>query len=148
MDIIRGSYCLCIRVKRQTEIKVGSLGAIDFPRGRYIYVGSALNSLLPRLARHIRTNRGEGKAIYWHIDYLLRDPGVEIEAIYTTDRFVRMECKIAAEVAERGKPVPRFGCSDCACQSHLYKVDAFDFIREIGLKKVKVSNLASSPSPR
>ncbi len=137
-----------MRVKRQTGIRVGSLGAIAFPKGRYVYVGSALNSLLPRLARHLRTSRGEGRVAHWHIDYLLREPGVEIEAIYATDWAVRMECEIAARVAERGEAVPRFGCSDCACESHLYRVKSFGFVRETGLKKVDLSTFASPPSPR
>ena len=81
-------------------------GVIDFPTGRYVYVGSALNSLIPRLGRHLRTARGEGRVAHWHIDYLLREPGVEIEAIYATDWAVRMECEIAEKVAEKGRSHP------------------------------------------
>jgi Uri superfamily endonuclease len=145
--VTRGSYCLCIRVDRNSEIKIGSLGSIKFSRGRYVYVGSALNSLIPRLGRHIRTSRGEGRVAHWHIDYLLREPGIEIEAIYATDWAVRMECEIAAHIVERGEPIPRFGSSDCACVSHLFKVKSFGFIKETGLKRVDLSTL-SSPSPR
>ncbi len=148
MSVVRGSYCLCIRVERDSEISIGSLGVVSFLKGRYVYVGSALNSLIPRLARHLRTSRGEGRVAHWHIDYLLREPGVEIEAIYATDWAVRMECEIAARVAERGEAVPRFGCSDCTCESHLYRVRSSGFIRETGLKRVDLSRLASSPSPR
>jgi len=148
MGIIRGSYCLCIRVEEERDIRIGALGVIAFPRGRYVYVGSALNSLLPRLGRHLRTSRGEGRVAHWHVDYLLREPGVDIEAIYATDWAVRMECEIAARVAEKGEAIPRFGCSDCACKSHLYRVKSFGFIRETGLKKLDMSRLASSPSPR
>jgi Uri superfamily endonuclease len=148
MGVIRGSYCLCINVERDKRVKVGALGAIKFPKGRYVYVGSALNSLIPRLGRHLRTSRGEGRVAHWHIDYLLREPGVEIEAIYATDWAVRMECEIAAKVAEKGEPIPRFGCSDCACGSHLYRVKSFGFVRENGLKKADLSTLASPPSPR
>jgi Uri superfamily endonuclease len=148
MGIIRGSYCLCIRVEEERDIRIGALGVIAFPKGRYVYVGSALNSLFPRLSRHLRTSKGEGRVVHWHIDHLLREPGVEIEAIYATDWVVRMECEIAAKIAEVGEPVPRFGCSDCTCQSHLYRVNSFGFIKETGLKKVDLSTLASSPSPR
>lgn len=146
--VTRGSYCLCIRVEEDQRIRVGALGFIDFPAGRYVYVGSALNSLIPRLSRHLRTARGEGRVTHWHIDYLLREPGVEIEAIYATDWAVRMECEIAEKVAEKGEAVPRFGCSDCACGSHLYRVKSFRFVKETGLKKVNLSTLPSSPSPR
>jgi Uri superfamily endonuclease len=145
--VIRGSYCLCIEAAKERRIKIGALGAIDFPAGRYVYVGSALNSLIPRLGRHLRTARGEGKVAHWHIDYLLREPDVEITAIYATDWTVRMECEIAERVAEHGKPIPRFGCSDCRCSSHLYMVKNFGFIKETGLKKADLSRL-SSPSPR
>lgn len=148
MRIIRGSYCLCIRVWKDSEIRVGSLGVIMFPRGHYIYVGSALNSLIPRLERHIRTSRGEGWVAHWHIDYLLREPPVEIVAIYAIDWSVRIECEIAAYIAEKGEAFSRFGCSDCTCQSHLYRVKSFGFIRETGLKKIDLSTLTSSPSPR
>jgi len=141
--VIRGSYCLCIGIDRDSEIKVGALGVINFPKGRYVYIGSALNSLLPRLGRHLRTSRGEGQVTHWHIDYLLREPGIEIEAIYITEWAVRMECEIAEKVAESGDAVPRFGCSDCACHSHLYRVKSFGFIKETGLKRMALSTLPS-----
>jgi Uri superfamily endonuclease len=147
MVVVRGSYCLCISVEKERRIKIGALGGIDFPAGRYVYVGSALNSLIPRLGRHLRTARGEGKVAHWHIDYLLREPGVEIDSIYATDWTVRMECEISERVAQHGEPVPHFGCSDCHCNSHLYRVKNFGFIKETGLKKVNLSTL-SSPSPR
>jgi len=146
--VTRGSYCLCISVDRDSRIRIGALGKIDFPAGRYVYVGSALNSLIPRLGRHLRTARGEGRVTHWHIDYLLREPDVEIEAIYATDWAVRMECEISGNVAERGDPIPYFGCSDCTCKSHLYRVKSFTFIQETGLKEVNLSTLPSSPSPR
>ena len=146
--VTRGSYCLCVQVRKDSEIRVGSLGVITFPRGHYVYVGSALNGLIPRLGRHIRTSRGKGTVTHWHIDYLLREPCVEIVAIYATNWAVRLECEIVTHIAEKGEAVPRFGCSDCACLSHLYRVKSFGFIREIGLKKVDLSTLASSLYPR
>ena len=146
--VTRGSYCLCIKIDKDSEIKIGSLGLIKFPKGRYVYVGSALNSLIPRLGRHLQTSRGEGRVAHWHIDYLLREPGVEIESIYATDWAVRMECEIAAHIAEKGEPVSRFGCSDCNCVSHLYHVKSFGFVKETGLKRVDLSSFTFSPSPR
>ena len=140
--VTRGSYILCISVNRDSEIRVGHLGPIKFTGGRYVYVGSALNSLIPRLRRHLRTSRGEGRVAHWHIDYLLREPGVEIKAIYATDWAVRMECEIACHVAERGEPVPQFGCSDCACVSHLYRVKNFGFVKETGLRNVDLSMIS------
>ena len=127
---------------------MGALGVTRFSKGRYVYIGSALNSLVPRLGRHLRTARGEGRVAHWHIDYLLREPGVEIESIFATDWAVRMECEIAEKIAEKGEMVPHFGCSDCDCASHLYKVKSFGFVKETGLKKVDLSTLPSSPFPR
>lgn len=31
-----------------------------------------------------------------------------------------MECTIAQALSKEFKPVPRFGCSDCRCSSHLH----------------------------
>ena len=67
-----------------------------------------------------------------------------MEEIYTTDRSIRMECEIAKKVAERGESVPRFGCSDCGCTSHLYRVEEFGFLKEIGLEKMDLGELTSS----
>ncbi len=146
---MKGSYCLCIKLNSDTETNIGALGNIRFRRGLYIYIGSALNSLIPRLARHLNTNRGRGKAVHWHIDYLLRVPEAELQAIWATDWAVRMECEIAGKVAENGEPVPRFGCSDCHCTSHLYRVKNCSFLKGLGLKKIEISSLATySPSRR
>jgi Uri superfamily endonuclease len=142
--VIRGSYCLCILVKDDMDVNVGSLGVISFPKGLYIYVGSALNSLVPRLSRHLKTNRGQSRAIHWHIDYVLRHPEVEVEGVYATNSSIRMECEIAKKVAERGASVPRFGCSDCSCPSHLYRVEEFGFLKKIGLEKMDLGELTSS----
>lgn len=132
---VKGTYCLRINVEDVIRIKVGALGDIKFPKGSYIYVGSALNSLIPRLERHLKHSRGEHDVTHWHIDYLLRDPRVSMESIYMNANGEKLECLMAAQVAEHGDPVPRFGCSDCKCVSHLYRVESFGFLEKIGLKK-------------
>jgi Uri superfamily endonuclease len=131
----KGTYCLCIHVKKDKAIRIGALGEIEFSSGRYIYIGSALNSLYPRLDRHLKHSRGEHDVTYWHIDYLLRDPVSSIESIYMNDNGEKLECTIAAKVAEYGTPTPRFGCSDCKCESHLYNVGSFEFVEKMGMKK-------------
>ena len=146
--VTRGSYCLCVRVKEEAEIRVGAIGTLSFPRGLYIYVGSAMNSLKPRLARHLRTSRGEGRVIKWHIDYLLNHPAVKIENIYAVEEAAKKECEIAAKVAEMGEPVPRFGSSDCRCRSHLYRVEDCRFLEKIGLKKRDIGGLLTSSPVR
>ncbi|MBT3285595.1 GIY-YIG nuclease family protein [Candidatus Bathyarchaeota archaeon] len=132
---VKGTYCLCINVEDDITINVGALGETNFQRGSYIYVGSALNSLIPRLDRHLKHSRGEHDVTHWHIDYLLREPLVSIESICMNDNGEKLECVMAALVAGHGEPVPRFGCSDCRCISHLYYVESFDFLEKMGLKK-------------
>ncbi|MDP2937102.1 MAG: GIY-YIG nuclease family protein [Dehalococcoidia bacterium] len=89
---------------------------IEFPSGYYLYVGSALGGLKARIARHLRPH----KPLRWHIDYLAAvAPIVEVWWQAGADK---LECQWAALV--RGAPgtgtwVPRFGCSDCRCPSHL-----------------------------
>jgi Uri superfamily endonuclease len=102
-----------------------------------------MNSLKPRLARHLRTSRGEGRVIKWHIDYLLSHPAVKIEDIYAVEGAAK-ECEIAAKVAEMGEPVPRFGSSDCRCRSHLYRVEDCRFLEKMGLKKRDIGRLLTS----
>ena len=133
--VLRGTYLLCIRVKKTIEVKIGALGHIRFPRGRYIYVGSALNSLEPRINRHIKTSKGEHNITHWHIDYLLREPTAELEAAYFTKAPEKLECEYASAVADHGTAVKGFGCSDCKCESHLIKVDDYNFIEKMDLKK-------------
>ncbi|MFH2111905.1 MAG: GIY-YIG nuclease family protein [Candidatus Bathyarchaeota archaeon] len=132
---LKGTYLLCIRVKETTEIKIGALGLTRFPHGRYVYVGSALNSLEPRINRHIKTSRGEHHVTHWHIDYLLREPATELEAAYFTEAPEKLECEYASAVADHGTAVKGFGCTDCRCVSHLYKVDGCGFIEKMGLRK-------------
>lgn len=132
---VKGTYCLCVNVEEDISINIGALGVIDFQKGSYVYVGSALNSLIPRLERHLKHSRGEHDVTHWHIDYLLSDPNVSIEAIYMNDNGEKLECAIAAKIAERGEPTPRFGCSDCRCLSHLCCVDSFSFLKKMDLKK-------------
>lgn len=132
---VKGTYCLCISNSQDQTINIGALGEILFQQGLYVYVGSALNSLVPRLERHIKTSQGEHHIVHWHIDYFLRENRVSVESIYSIETAEHIECKIAEKVSEHGVPIPHFGCSDCKCTSHLFKVETFDFLENIGLKK-------------
>ena len=117
---------------------MGALGATEFKKGRYIYVGSALNSLEPRIRRHLKISLGRHRVTHWHIDYLLREPEATIEAVYALNGGERRECAIAAEVSEHGEPVNRFGCSDCSCGSHLYRVDDCRFLEKMGMRRLRL----------
>ena len=131
---IKGAYCLCIRVQEDISVEVGALGNITFPKGEYVYVGSALNSLEPRIKRHMLTSTGDHAVTHWHIDYLLREPAVTIQETYVIETGDKLECSIAEKVAEKGQPVRGFGCSDCRCVSHLYRVEEFGFLEKIGMR--------------
>ena len=138
-----GAYCLCISVAVELDLEVGALGRLRFPPARYIYIGSAMNGLEARVRRHIKTNRRIYGAIHWHIDYLLNTPGVNIETIYVQQTDLRTECTIATAVSQLGKPVKGFGCSDCRCISHLFKVDDCRFLTELGLESRSTSDFFS-----
>ncbi len=132
---VKGTYCLCIVNHETQSIQIGALGEIEFKKGLYVYVGSALNSLIPRLQRHLRMSQGEHHVFHWHIDYLLREKTVEIDSIYIIETGEHLECIIADKVSKHGKAIPRFGCSDCKCSSHLFYIQSFDFMEKMGLKK-------------
>ncbi|RLI07941.1 GIY-YIG nuclease family protein [Candidatus Bathyarchaeota archaeon] len=140
--VSRGAYCLCIAVEREVAVEVGALGRRVFAPGCYIYVGSAMNGLEARVRRHLNTSRGVFKAVHWHIDYLLKEAGVRVEAVYTRLSDERIECFIAAAVSRRGQPVKGFGCTDCRCESHLFQVEDCGFLTEFGLKLQPLSDFS------
>lgn len=136
--VARGSYCLCIKVQEKSLVHVGALGKIRFEPGNYVYVGSALNGLYSRVRRHINTSNRIYEAIHWHIDYLLKEPSVEIECVYVDESMEKKECKISEKLSHLAYCIPGFGCSDCNCKSHLYAVSGFDILEELGLQKREV----------
>lgn len=111
---MKGAYLLIIKSSKKQRIKIGSLGTLLFDKGFYIYVGSAMNSLEARIARHARKN----KKLFWHIDYLLSH--AKIVRIFIKPSNKKQECNIAKIIAKNFSSIPRFGCSDCKCNSHLF----------------------------
>jgi Uri superfamily endonuclease len=110
------SYQLSIDVPLDVRVVVGALGACDFPRGRYVYTGSAKRALEARIRRHLSARKRK----HWHIDHLLAVPGVQVIGVR---RSARPECCLNATT--RGRiVVPGFGASDCraGCGSHLKRV--------------------------
>ena len=114
--MMKGCYCLIIHVKRKSKIRVGEkLGDVEFKKGIYVYVGSAMNSLESRLNRHL----SDSKKLHWHVDYLLKDDNSKIiDIIYNIDK--KVECDISQYIETKAIGIENFGCSDCNCQSHLY----------------------------
>jgi len=119
-----GIYTLLLFLSKQVTLTIGKLGKQRFPMGYYTYTGSALgkgaSSLKHRIARHLRKE----KRRFWHIDYLLADENVSVEAVIAAETNENMECKtnqhiktiMGAKVQVKG-----FGASDCRknCKSHL-----------------------------
>ncbi len=113
----KGIYCLVFRNPACTTV-IGALGALAFPAGFHIYIGSALGSGgLKRLDRHCRLACGENKRPKWHVDYILTDPRFSLVYAVSAPTTERLECRLAGTLGGAG--VKGFGCSDCACTSHL-----------------------------
>ena len=118
MEDSAGTYVLLIEVLRDTDVRVGRLGVVAFPRGYYCYVGSALGpgGWRARLARHLR----QQKKPHWHIDHLLRR-AVVLET-WCAPSVARLECTWARALLRLPGamlPVRGFGSSDCHCPAHL-----------------------------
>jgi Uri superfamily endonuclease len=126
---MKGVYLLVIEVKKNLKLKIGALGRVDFLKGIYVYVGSAQNNLEKRVMRH----RSKNKKIFWHIDYLLNNKFVEVINVLYKKADKTGECKIAREL--KGEfLIDSFGCSDCKCKSHLFRINNFKRILRLGMK--------------
>lgn len=134
---LKGTYCLIINLEENCKISIGKLGEIEFQKGYYAYVGSALNSLEARVKRHL----AQEKKLHWHIDYFLAQENTEvIDVIYSVDQN-RWECRIAREIADNSTCITSFGCSDCKCQSHLFYFKSLNYLEEIVLNAFKKYDL-------
>lgn len=127
---MKGTYCLIIGNYKTDSLKIGNLYEdLKFKKGFYVYIGSAMNSLAPRLNRHLSND----KKMHWHIDYLLKSPDCHIRDILFNISEERIECKLAKSISKEGEEIPRFGSSDCSCNSHLIyfkrKRDALDSVK-------------------
>lgn len=113
---MKGCYCLVVELNENSKINIGKLGKLNFKKGTYVYVGSAMNSLPSRLKRHLN----EDKKLHWHIDYLLKDEHSEIVEIIFNIADEKIECELSKKIAIETSGIAKFGCSDCGCMSHLY----------------------------
>lgn len=118
----KGVYSLILYTSKDTTLKIGDFGIHRFPKGYYVYTGSALgkgaSSLGGRVARHLIKK----KKLFWHIDYLLSSQNVAIKTVIFTPTNKRLECKINECIKGKGTvPITNFGASDCKgnCGSHL-----------------------------
>lgn len=120
MSVRRGTYALFVTFGHDEEIAVGALGTHLFRAGMYCYVGSAMGGIDQRVSRHL----AHAKKIRWHIDYLtVRCDSAEAWISYPDPI---SECQLGRIAADCGgtAEMEGFGCSDCGCRSHLYRIDA------------------------
>jgi len=114
---MNGAYILVMKLNSNKNIRVGSLGKLEFKKGFYCYVGSAIGrtTIENRCKRHLIKN----KKMKWHIDYLRKE--VEIVNIFAIPSRRKIECKIARKILKKADSfIPKFGSSDCNCKSHLF----------------------------
>ena len=111
---MKGIYILLVHLRRSADVEIGSLGVLRFDKGWYAYVGSAMRGIEARVGRYFRIARKRR----WHIDYLI-DHGV-IESLFILETSKRLECSVAASLSASLTGIPRFGCSDCRCGTHLF----------------------------
>ena len=109
-----GIYVVIAELTQAMDIPEGQRRKDHFVSGFYTYVGSALNGLEKRLARHL----GKRKSLHWHIDYLLHEASVRGIIYAQTNQ--KLECLIAYSLFRKLAAKPNFGCSDCRCTSHLF----------------------------
>ena len=117
-----GIYNLIIKLSKDKEIRIGRLGTFVFPKGFYVYTGSAQNCLEKRINRHLSSN----KRFRWHIDYLLSNAKIIDIFRYIGSR--KDECRLnymIGKVTGATAIVKRFGSSDCDCSTHLYYFKKF-----------------------
>ena len=126
MTTLQGIYVIVIKVNKDTNINIGALGNLSFTKGMYAYVGSAQKNLQKRIKRHLRKQ----KRIFWHIDYLLDHPASKPVKIFFKQASKTEECRIAQEISARNEVVAGFGCSDCNCKSHLFRIKNTKFCKK------------------
>ncbi|MBU3965795.1 MAG: GIY-YIG nuclease family protein [Euryarchaeota archaeon] len=116
---IKGTYVLILRMNNDTDIIVGKLRGLKFKKGFYAYIGSALGTGgFKRVTRHFNVASGKNHVRKWHIDYLL--PQTDVICAVLLPTYVALECTIAEKFSELFKEITGFGCTDCACRSHLF----------------------------
>lgn len=119
MSVRKGTYVLFITLGSDMDLTVGALGPHRFTAGTYCYVGSAMAGLDQRLKRHL----AHEKKLKWHVDYLTTV--CESSEAWESYPDAIPECTLGRIVEECGG-VPEmkgFGCSDCHCSTHLFKIE-------------------------
>ena len=123
---MKGIYVLIIRLNKDAAVNIGALGKITFKKGLYAYVGSAQKNLEQRVQRHLRKEKKK----FWHIDYLLDSDAARIVKVLHKQAGKAEECRLADDLSLTSEPVIGFGCSDCHCKSHIFRIGDYRFMSE------------------
>ncbi|KUJ98871.1 MAG: hypothetical protein PWP49_577 [Thermococcaceae archaeon] len=110
---MKGSYLLVIYLERDANIRTKAR-EFRLKKGYYIYVGSAMNSLEKRVARHFKKK----KRLHWHIDFLLQK--ARLLSAYLIPSEERLEEELSRTVGEVFKGIEGFGASDVGVKTNLY----------------------------
>ena len=129
---MKGVYVLVIEVSKDVDLVIGSLGRIRFFRGLYAYVGSAQNGLEKRIGRHL----SDDKKIFWHVDYLL--DCAKVARVFYREGSKSFECAIARKLCETAHEVAGFGCSDCRCGAHLFRISGIETVMDLGMEEFSI----------
>lgn len=134
MSVRKGTYLLLIELDRGQTINIGAKGPHHFKKGRYCYVGSAMAGLDQRLKRHL----AHEKTLKWHADYLTT--ACDRSSAWESYPDYIPECELAAMVeASGGVPeMDGFGCSDCNCRTHLFRVNKAVMAKVVSSTGVKL----------
>lgn len=110
-----GAYLLVLHVQDDTDADIGAKGTCHFPKGYYVYIGSAKRNLAARLARHQRRRKQK----HWHIDYLRAYADVTAAIPIRTADDLEHDLAQAVGAISQWR-IDGFGCTDCRCPSHLF----------------------------
>lgn len=117
-----GTYILFLTLSQPITVQIGRIGTHTLSPGLLAYVGSAHGpgGLRARILRHLRRE----KTIHWHIDRLTQL--IPVQAVWFAPTTERLECTWAGYLSRHSgikPPVPGFGASDCACDTHLFALE-------------------------
>ncbi|NJE01297.1 DUF123 domain-containing protein [Thermococcus sp. JdF3] len=113
---MRGSYFLVVLLENDKTVRTKGR-EFHLRKGHYVYVGSAMNSLEKRVARHFSGK----KRLHWHIDFLLKE--AKLLRAYLIPSEERLEEKLSLGVAKYGEPVEGFGAGDVRVSTNLYRFE-------------------------
>jgi Uri superfamily endonuclease len=138
-----GTYLVVLWLRTTCKANIGRLGTIRFPRGYYIYTGSAKGGLTARLHRHVHG----ASTRHWHLDYLRPQVRVLAWCAFAGNHYP--ECVLAQDLLSRGDVVcQRFGASDCSCLAHLvyysHRANVMQALRQLMAPTVSVPTASES----